>query len=781
MKKLTKILLGAALFFGIGTASAQDKPAAPTFTPDGGTVLLDQEITMRTTSTKPGGYLNQWIYYNIDAVEATFTNLTTQTAINEAKTAGTIKQYSAGAKPTLEDLGVQEGEKVSIGAAVAWIPSEGEVIWSDITVKEFTAEAVTKDLPVPVLSPGDGATVKQGQKITFEFSENFNIENCMGEKVYALYTEDDDVTLETNFSHLLLYENPDAVIPPTPYHMAIYENGDDGLAARTPIRIPLDATGTVTFRVRLAALLEDEDGYMGMSFVQSEITSVTYTVEAAAEVAAPVFDPGEGEVVVGTEVSITAPDADNMIWYVIDGSDEDLTEAGYNDGKCQQYEEPIKLRKNATIKAVSVQGEQSPFLLSAVATATYTVNSDGTEFPTLTLDPEGPITVKGSTTFSCRMNPQAYTHKSNKIGFAFKVKNGAGIESLECRTSVDDEWTAYNAAGLNTIQTSEGYMGALPGSTYKTAPLQDTTVYYRLTLKAYATQAPEFTFTVAELSDYGIWPTTGGLDILATATLQFEIFKPDTLPMPKFSPVAGEVVKGTAVALSCDTADAKIYYSINADTVTENSLEYTAAIAIDSNMSIRAIAVLEDFVSSPVAVAAYTVKAEDPVVEEKDTLPMPKFSVEAGEVVKGTTVTLSCDTADAKIYYSINADTVTENSLEYTAAIAIDSNMTIRAIAVKEGFVNSPVAVAAYTVKEETANEGAELAGVRVYPNPNAGTFSVDVPERARVEIFGLNGAMLMSREVNAGVAAFNLDHSGIYFVRVTANNKTAIKRVVVR
>ncbi|MDE5544661.1 MAG: T9SS type A sorting domain-containing protein, partial [Bacteroidales bacterium] len=70
-----------------------------------------------------------------------------------------------------------------------------------------------------------------------------------------------------------------------------------------------------------------------------------------------------------------------------------------------------------------------------------------------------------------------------------------------------------------------------------------------------------------------------------------------------------------------------------------------------------------------------------------------------------------------------------------------------------------------FTVKEKTAIEAAELAGVNVYPNPNAGTFNVAVPERARVEIFGLNGAKMMSREVNAGVESFSIDHSGIYFV----------------
>ena len=185
---------------------------------------------------------------------------------------------------------------------------------------------------------------------------------------------------------------------------------------------------------------------------------------------------------------------------------------------------------------------------------------------------------------------------------------------------------------------------------------------------------------------------------------------------------------------------------------------------------------------SNITTATYTVKGEGPVVVEKDTLPMPKFSVAAGEVEKGTTVVLSCDTADAKIYYSINADTVTENSLEYTAAIAIDSAMTISAIAVKEGLENSPVAVATYTIKGEgTANEGKELTGVSVYPNPSTGVFHIELPVAATVEVFASNGVLVRSFNAAAGKSTLSLDHSGIYFVRIMGEGRTTVKRVIVR
>ena len=83
--------------------------------------------------------------------------------------------------------------------------------------------------------------------------------------------------------------------------------------------------------------------------------------------------------------------------------------------------------------------------------------------------------------------------------------------------------------------------------------------------------------------------------------------------------------------------------------------------------------------------------------------------------------------------------------------------------------------------KEGTANENRELAGVSVYPNPTAGAFSLTAPRRAQVEIFSANGQVIKQMEVAAGENALQLTNSGIYFVRVRANGKEVVKRVVVR
>lgn len=85
------------------------------------------------------------------------------------------------------------------------------------------------------------------------------------------------------------------------------------------------------------------------------------------------------------------------------------------------------------------------------------------------------------------------------------------------------------------------------------------------------------------------------------------------------------------------------------------------------------------------------------------------------------------------------------------------------------------------TNRANNANENRELAGVSVYPNPADGLFNLNVPARAQVEIFSANGQVVRQMEVGAGQTSLQLNNAGIYFIRVRANGKQAVKRLVVR
>lgn len=76
----------------------------------------------------------------------------------------------------------------------------------------------------------------------------------------------------------------------------------------------------------------------------------------------------------------------------------------------------------------------------------------------------------------------------------------------------------------------------------------------------------------------------------------------------------------------------------------------------------------------------------------------PTASVVSGNINQGTTVTLATETKDAIIYYTTDGSTPTTSSAIYTQAIAITTDTTIKAIAIKEGMTDSAVAIFSYTV-----------------------------------------------------------------------------------
>lgn len=81
-----------------------------------------------------------------------------------------------------------------------------------------------------------------------------------------------------------------------------------------------------------------------------------------------------------------------------------------------------------------------------------------------------------------------------------------------------------------------------------------------------------------------------------------------------------------------------------------------------------------------------------------DVTVAPEFSVESGEVEAGTKVALTSKTEGAAIYYTIDGTAPTTESTLYTEPITISETTTIKAIAVKDGLKDSPVAQITYTV-----------------------------------------------------------------------------------
>lgn len=95
--------------------------------------------------------------------------------------------------------------------------------------------------------------------------------------------------------------------------------------------------------------------------------------------------------------------------------------------------------------------------------------------------------------------------------------------------------------------------------------------------------------------------------------------------------------------------------------------------------------------------------------------------------ISGTTATIRCSTSGATIYYTLNGNTPTTSSTQYSSPITLSSACTIKAIAVKSGMNNSSVASKSYTptvVNIEFADSAVEALCVANFDTDNDGHIS---------------------------------------------------------
>ena len=90
-------------------------------------------------------------------------------------------------------------------------------------------------------------------------------------------------------------------------------------------------------------------------------------------------------------------------------------------------------------------------------------------------------------------------------------------------------------------------------------------------------------------------------------------------------------------------------------------------------------------------------KSALPVIQ-LEKVAMVTSNVQNGRVSSNTPVTLSCDTEEARIFYTTDGSTPDINSTLYTTPILVTGQLTIKAIAVKPGMKDSSVSTFNYTV-----------------------------------------------------------------------------------
>ena len=135
--------------------------------------------------------------------------------------------------------------------------------------------------------------------------------------------------------------------------------------------------------------------------------------------------------------------------------------------------------------------------------------------------------------------------------------------------------------------------------------------------------------------------------------------------------------------------------TVNSNTVTNLTTsvdEYT--INYDGNTSVSSIAI-----STPEK-RAYITEVTVYYGVVLPTCATPTFTPTEGAFVGAQSVAINCATEGATIYYTTNGSNPTTSSSVYSSAISVSETTTIKAIAAKDGYNNSSVASATYTITQ---------------------------------------------------------------------------------
>jgi hypothetical protein len=168
--------------------------------------------------------------------------------------------------------------------------------------------------------------------------------------------------------------------------------------------------------------------------------------------------------------------------------------------------------------------------------------------------------------------------------------------------------------------------------------------------------------------------------------------------MPQFNPPSGTTSdKPLLVALATPTFGARIFFTLDSSVPTEASARYTAPIPITGIATIRARAFLDNHESSLVADASYKVTLTC-LVQPVDFAPM------GGEYATNPTVTLTTETPDATICYTLTGkeprcEGTCIDAQIYEKPFAIDLAMApvvVTAIACKAGMGASCLSATTY-------------------------------------------------------------------------------------
>jgi len=439
----------------------------------------------------------------------------------------------------------------------------------------------------------------------------------------------------------------------------------------------------------------------------SSVASAAYTIQPAAT---PTMSVPGGSYAVYKSVTLSDATAGASIYYTVTGVTPTTSST--------KYTGPIAVNSNMTLQAIAAVASGPA---SSVAGATYTFTPAAA--PTVSVAAGSYANPQTVTISDATGGANIYytvtgtTPTTQSTQYSGPVTVGSSM-TLKAIAAIPGGPASAVTSAAYTIAPTPAPAFSVGGGTYqvyKSVAISDSasgaTIYYTVTGVTPTTSSTKYTGPISVNSNMtlkAIAVVPGGTpSAITSATYAFA--QPAA---PTFSVAAGSYAGPQSVTMSDATSGANIHYTVTGVTPTTLSTQYSGPVIVGSSMTLQAIAAIPGGPPSAVASATYTIAPT----------PAPTFSVPGGTYQCYKTVTISDAAPGANIYYTVTGVTPTTQSTLYTGPVAVNSNMTLKAIAAQTGGVAGPVTSAAYSFTPAAAPVLSAAAGT--YTSPQTVTIS---------------------------------------------------------
>lgn len=330
---------------------------------------------------------------------------------------------------------------------------------------------------------------------------------------------------------------------------------------------------------------------------------------------------------------------------------------------------PIAATPTFTPAAGTYNNSQTVSMSSTTAGASIYYTLDGSTPTNASTLYANSITVDSAKTLKARAYKIGYD--SSAVGsatYTFTVANPSFTPTPGTFVGNQNITLSCSTAGASIYYTTNGTIPTISSSLY-TAPIAITTS-----------------------TNFKIKAFKSGYDTSNTVSGSFIINAQPTAAAPVFAPTGGVYNTSQSVTITSSTVGADIRYTLDNTEPTSASTLYTAALTVNSNDTIKARTFKTGYDSSAVTTEIYRFKAATPAI-----------SPAGGTFTSPQSISISCASPGAQIYYTLNGIDPTSSATLYTVPFSVSTSNMVKARAYVTGYDTSSIDVQTYIINTPVA------------------------------------------------------------------------------